>query len=436
MSPPQAASLPRPQVTTLAHGVRAVSLVLPHALTVNVSVFVRCGSAHEPRRLGGISHVIEHMLFKGTHTRDARRINLDAERLGTEVNAHTDKDHSAFHMHCRPRDLAACVRMLADIVQNPSFPEHELANERHVLLQEFAEDEDDPVAGAWRLFEKASWGTHGAAMPVIGTRRLLENVSRDELLRYHQEHFTGHNVVVAAAGPIDADKFSAEVQRCFASLQPGQPHAMPAPAWGGGVRVRGQAGSSQAHAVLGFPASGLQAQDVGPEVAAAVLGEGMSSPLMQRLREERGIVYYAACAADVMDGFGQFVIEASMAPQHLHDFVGEAVALLKLQTQALHRDDLARAQQQLALRQLRLLERPQRWLEQAALDVFVHGRPRAQHPWGRRVASMNAEALCAIFTQLMKQPATLAVTGRVPHGAKARAEDALARAGLGGSGSA
>src|SRR5690606_17829371 len=109
---------PEPRVTELANGVRVVALSLPHLDSASVSVFVRTGGCHEHLSGSGISHVVEHMAFKGTHTRSCQRINLDAERLGAEVNAHTDRDHTAYHMRGLARDAGAFVRMLADIVRN------------------------------------------------------------------------------------------------------------------------------------------------------------------------------------------------------------------------------------------------------------------------------------------------------------------------------
>ena len=136
---------PDARVTTLANGVRVVAIRLPHLDSVSASVFVRAGSGHESAALNGISHLAEHMAFKGTHTRSCQQINLDAEQLGAEVNAHTDRDHTAFHMRGLARDAAAFVRMLGDIVRNSSFPAAELERERHVILQEMAEEEDDGV---------------------------------------------------------------------------------------------------------------------------------------------------------------------------------------------------------------------------------------------------------------------------------------------------
>jgi predicted Zn-dependent peptidase len=148
---------------TLANGVRVVALPQAAAATTTVAVFVRSGSAHEGKLVNGISHVVEHMLFKGTATRDARRINLDAEMLGADVNAHTDRDHTAFYMRGLPPHAGDFVRMLGDLIVAPSFPDDELQRERQVLLQELAEDEDDPVSSAYKLFGAACWGAHAAA---------------------------------------------------------------------------------------------------------------------------------------------------------------------------------------------------------------------------------------------------------------------------------
>jgi len=128
-----AASAPPATLATLPNGLRTVTIPMPWRETLSLSVFIRTGSLHESARLNGISHVVEHMAFKGTGNRDCQRINLDAEALGAEVNAHTDKDHTAFHIEGLPGDLPAFVEWLADIVLNSSFPAEELERERRVI---------------------------------------------------------------------------------------------------------------------------------------------------------------------------------------------------------------------------------------------------------------------------------------------------------------
>src|SRR6187402_1292477 len=143
------ASDPEATIVRLANGVRIVAIPLPHLQSVNVSVFVRTGSSHESKRLNGISHFVEHMAFKGTHTRSCQEINLDAARF---------------------------VAMLGDIVRNSSFPEAELERERQVILHELIEDEEDVLSTADKLFDRLSYGNHPIAQPVIGSRLTIQHI--------------------------------------------------------------------------------------------------------------------------------------------------------------------------------------------------------------------------------------------------------------------
>ena len=415
---------------TLANGVRVLSITLPHLLTANVSVFVRAGSGHESRAQNGIGHVIEHMVFKGTQTRDARRFNLEAERLGAEVNAHTDKDHTAFHMRGLGPHAPQFVRLLADLVRHATFPEAELSREREVLLHEFTEDEDDPMSSAFKLFDAACFGKHPLAQPVIGTRRNIERFSRADLVSHQQRLYTGANVVVAAAGAIDPEAIVREAEACFGSMAQGAPNRLDAPAWLGGARAKSQAGSSQTHLVLGLPVPALQADDPTATVAAALLGEGMSSPLMDQLREQRGLVYYAACSADVIDSAGQFVIEASTSPAQLAECLAALASLLRQQAEHVSGEDLARAKNQIQVRRLRGLEKPGRRLEEAALDLLVLDRLRPRQDGLDRMQAVSAEQVRAAFAAMQGAGAALALTGRVARGSAERAQGILGSAGL------
>lgn len=414
-------------VTTLPNGVRVVAAPLPLP-TVSVSVFVRAGSLHESRLMSGIGHVIEHMAFKGTAMRDAARINLDAERLGAEVNAHTDKDHTAFHMHGLARDAAAFVGMLGDIVRHASFPDDELERERQVLLHEFTDDEDDPLATAFRLFDKACFGTHPAAQPVIGTRRNIERFTRADLVAHVQRLYSGSNLVVGVAGGIDPDALLKAAEAAFGGMAGGTPNRVEAPAYLGGIRTLRLAGSSQTHAVLGFPLPALAADDAAGPVAAAVLGEGMSSPLLAELREKRGLAYYTACSADLYDGFGQFVIEASTAPEQLDELLTQVMRLLRTHARQVAPLDLERAHNQIAVRRLRALERPYRRLEDAALDLFALGRVRPEAQRLERLRAVGPREVRTAFERMLAAGVSLALSGQVGRAASERARVLLDKA--------
>lgn len=416
---------PDTAVVTLANGVRVVTITLPHLETASVSVFVRSGSLHESTRLNGISHVVEHMAFKGTWERDCQRINLDAERLGAEVNAHTDKDHTAYYMRGMARHAGEFLRMLADIVRNSSFPEAELERERRVILHEITEDEDDALSLAFKLFDKTCYGAHPAAQPVIGTRANIRRFTRDELLGYVQRQYSGANIVVGVAGPVDPERFMREAQAAFGAMHGGAPNAVAAPAYIGGVASRRLAGCPQTHVVLGFPIAALTDDYHAGAVAAALFGEGMSSPLLDQIRERRGLVYYAACSADVFAHCGQFVIEASTAPEHLDEFFAEVMRLLAAQADGVDPVHLERARNQIAVRRLRDRERPSRRLEDAALDLFAFGRVRSGAELAERFASVTAQRVRAEFERLLAVPAAAAIAGKVGAGATERLRELL-----------
>lgn len=423
-------------LSTLPNGLRLLAIPMPWRATVSLSVFVRTGSLHEgAARLNGISHVVEHMAFKGTATRDCQRINLEAEALGAEVNAHTDKDHTAFHIEGLPEDLPAFVALLADIVLNPSFPEEELARELRVIEQEYSEYEEDPASLAFRLFDAACYGTaHPAGRPIIGTRANIRRFKRADLLAYVQQQYTARNVVIGVAGPVTPAMFAAlerqlQQETGFGAMRPGQANRVDTPAWLGGLKTRRLTGSGQTQLVLGYPAPALPAGEAAtaPHVlAAAMLGEGMSSPLLDEIRERRGLAYQAGCAADIWPHGGQFVIDAATSPEQAVELLEAVHALLQRHAEGGAEDRVAleRARRQLIVRALRSQEQPARRLEAAAQDLFCFGRLRDTQDWIAQLQAVRPAQIAATFAAMQDAQAAapaLALAGSVPAKARERA---------------
>jgi predicted Zn-dependent peptidase len=228
------------------------------------------------------------------------------------------------------------------------------------------------------------------------------------------------------AGGIDPDALLREAADAFGAMPAGSPHELAAPGYRGGVATKSQPGFNQTHVVLGFPIPPLtDASHHAGVVAAALFGEGMSSPLMDRVRERKGLVYYAACSADVSDVCGQFVIEASTSPEQLDEFVGEVAQLLR---EPLHRVDpvgLERAHNQIAVRQLEVQERPFRLLEEATQDLFVLGRVRSREERLEAIQAVGAAEVSETFARMLAQRPSVAVAGRVRKGAKERIAQVL-----------
>ena len=418
---------PGTTIATLANGVRVVMIDLPGVGSASVSVFVRTGSAHEGAKLNGISHVVEHMAFKGTRTRDCQRINLDAERLGAEVNAHTDKDHTAFHMRGLAEDAPRFVRMLGDIVRESTFPADELERERRVILHEIADDEDDPLTIAFQLFDRECFGAHPAALPVIGRRANIERFTRDDLLGYVQRQYSGENVVIGVAGEVDALSLLDAAEAAFGGLPRGAENGLSAPAWSGGLVTKRLTGCSQAQVVIGWPIPSLVDDDPVGIVAAAVLGEGMSSPLLDRIRERKGLAYYTHCSADVLGLWGQFVIEASVASEQLGEFCAEVRALMRELARGVEPIHLERARNQLTVRALRSAEQPFRRVEEACLDLLFLGRVRPRAQSLARLRRVSGSRVAEGFASMLQAPVAAAATGRLPRQALDRIASILQR---------
>ncbi len=400
-------------IATLDNGARVVVIRLPHLATAAVSVFVRSGSQHESARLNGIGHVIEHMAFKGTRSRNCQQINLDAERLGAEVNAHTDKDHTAFHMRGLAQDAVSFVRMLGDIVRESTFPPAELERERNVILHEYADDEDDAMAAAFKQFDRACFGAHAAARPVIGTRANIRRFTRGELVAWVRQQYTAANTIIGVAGNVDPDRMVAAARTAFGDMPAGNQNLVAAPTWRGGARVRPLPGSSLVHAVLGFPTPSLPGAHQAFVVAAALLGEGMSSPLLDQLRERRGLVYHADCWTDVRDACGQFVIETSTAPGNLREYLSAVTRLLHQHVGATDRVGLERARNQAGVRILSAHEEPSRRLELAALDLYALGRMRSRKALLAGIAAVTPAQVRAAFARMLDARPAIGIAGRI-----------------------
>ncbi|MBL8306887.1 MAG: insulinase family protein [Rubrivivax sp.] len=408
---------------TLPNGVRVLALPQPWRQGVNLSVFVASGSLHEPRRLNGISHVVEHMAFKGTVRRDNASINLDAERLGADVNAHTDKDHTAFHIDGLGRDLPAFVELLSDIVLHSTFPEVELERERQVIRHEFTEFDDDPATTAFNVFDRACWGWHPLAQPVIGRRANLERFTGDDLRGWVAQQYVPGRVMVAAVGGLDASAFVRAAEAGFGALR-GAALPVPAPpSWLGGIKLRRLSGSSQCHVIVGHAAPPLaDPAHHAWRLAAAVLGEGMSSPLLDRLRERRGLAYHAACSADIGPLAGQFVVEAATAPEQAVEVLDEIAALLAAHAERVSPVDLERAREQLVVRALRTPEQPVRLLETTVQEVFALGRPADPASAMARLRALTADDVRAVFRQMQAAVPAVALAGQVPAAVRLRAQ--------------
>ena len=279
--------------STLDNGVRVVSEAVAGARSVAVGVWIDCGSRQEPEHLAGICHFVEHMVFKGTKRRRMHQIASRMEAVGGYLNAFTSKEHTCFHARALDTHLDRAVETTCDLAANPVFPEREIANERQVVLEEMKMYEDAPEEFVFDRFESAVYGDHPIGRPVIGYPRTVGRLNRANLTDYVSETFTADRIVVAAAGRLKHATFERAVSNELSSLHAGksvEPAQAPAGYEPGTVVV--DKPIQQAHVILGRPGIGIHSPDrAAVGLLNTILGAGMSSRLVQNIRERHGFCY-------------------------------------------------------------------------------------------------------------------------------------------------
>ena len=277
----------------LDNGVQVLTERIPGVRSVSVGVWVRQGAAHESPDLMGASHLLEHMVFKGTKTRSARDIALALESLGGSLDAYTSRETTSFQARVLDEHMPMALDVLADLVRAPLLKDEDLELERNVVLEEIATVEDTPDDLVFDLHQARLWNGHPYGHTILGTRETVGAMEGEALRTLHRSRYSGRNLVVAAAGRITHEEVVDRVFSLFGDLDEGvavPPLApVPEPVFGD---VSLDRASSQTHLVFGRPIPGhSDPRRFALALLSSALGGGMSSRLFQRVREELGLVY-------------------------------------------------------------------------------------------------------------------------------------------------
>ncbi len=415
------------RTTTVLHelpnGARLLAIHIPHVQSASVGVFLRVGSRDETPSTNGIGHVLEHMAFKGTTTRSVQAINLDAERLGADVNAFTGKDTTGYFMTGLGRHATQLLRMTADIVLNSTFPEGELQRELEVIRQEAIEYEEDPEDSASELLDRAIWGDDPMGMPVIGTIPNIEGFTRLDLVRHVGSHYVAGNTVVAAAGNFDVDAWMALATELFAAMPSAKDLGVlpsPAPAkYVGHHLARRFTRVSQVFLNIAYPlvpsrpeAMSQQRWRIAAALAANLFGGGMSAPLVDTVRERLGLAYTAESMMDGGDVWANFIVHAVTTPDKLDALVTAIADLLRAQIAAIDPVHLERAKNQLTVARVRAGERTYSTMEQAVEELFASGTATPMGEAMAMIDDIGAEEVRMVFERMTRHRPALAIAGK------------------------
>jgi predicted Zn-dependent peptidase len=349
--------------TTAPNGLIVLTEKLPGVRSAATGLYVRTASAHERREQMGISHLLEHMVFKGTERRSAKELALELEVRGGSLDAFTGRDYTSYQAHTLDADLPLAVEILTDLARRPLLRESDLEPERNVILEEINGVEDAPDDLVFELHAAELWPTHPYGYSILGRPDTLAALSADDLRCLHGTGYYRGNFVVAAAGNVNHEQLLTVLERegWFegAAVEPPRLPVVPAPAVRGGGRHE-ERDTAQAHLVFGTDTFPLRdPRRFALAILTNVFGGGMSSRLFQRVREELGLAYAVFAYKHFYQSAGQLGVYIGTQPATA-DSAADAIRAeyARLAREGLPADELADGKQQLKGQVMLSLESP------------------------------------------------------------------------------
>ncbi|MCM8794784.1 MAG: insulinase family protein [Candidatus Omnitrophica bacterium] len=317
--------------TLLDNGLRIVSAPRHDAESVSVGLWIGAGGRYENSRLNGVSHFLEHLLFKGTKNRTSRQIKESIEGAGGSLNAFTDEEYTCVLAKVLPEDLESTVEILTDMVLHASLEEREIEKERQVIMEEIRMYKDLPMQYVHDLLNRLLWPDHPLGMDLTGTERSVGRISRSDLVSYHRRFYTPRNVVIAACGRLSHRALVDTVRRFWDRLAPGTRHVSRRPRQRQSrprLKIEFKE-TEQTHFSIGFHAFPRNHPHVyALSLLNVILGGNMSSRLFQKVREDRGLAYEIGSQIKRYRDTGYFSVSAGV--EHKHFFQSLQVVLKEL----------------------------------------------------------------------------------------------------------
>jgi predicted Zn-dependent peptidase len=389
------------EVTRLPSGLTVVTDSMPHLQTASLGVWVGSGSRDEEPSEHGISHLLEHMAFKGTKRRSARQIAEEIEQVGGDLNAATSSETTAYFASVLKTDMPLAVDVLSDILANPTFDPAELKREQNVIVQEIGASEDNPDDLVFDYLQSTAFPNQPIGRPILGTRETVCSFKEQNLRAYLARNYRAPDMVVAATGAIEHAAVLAEVERRFGQFNgPAAPLPQPA-SFGGGTKLEAR-DLEQVHIALALEGLAQRHADYfSLQVFTIILGGGMSSRLFQEVREKRGLCYTISAFHAPYSDTGMFGIYAGTDAADVKELmkvaVGETAAAAGNITEA----EVNRAKAQIKVSLLMALESSGARARQLANQILVYGRPLPIEELVARVDNVTAESTRAAGTALM-----------------------------------
>jgi predicted Zn-dependent peptidase len=373
---------------------------MPHLESASLGIWVKAGSRSETEAEHGVSHVLEHMAFKGTKSRTALQIAEAIEDVGGDLNAATSVEHTGYFARVLKEDVPLAGDILADILQNSLFDQTELDREQQVIVQEIGAARDNPDDHVFDLFQQAAYPDQPIGRTILGTVESVKGFSPDTIRSYMERNYVGNQMVVCAAGNVDHDALVDTANNRFHTLRSnGAPAPEKAHYIGGEQRLVSD--HEQAHIVLGFEGRAYNSDGFyAAQILASILGGGMSSRLFQEVREKRGLCYSVYAFHWAFADSGIFGIAASTGEEEVGDLVPVVLDELRRATQNIADEEVIRVRNQIRAGLLMSLESPSSRAGQLARQQILWGRTIPLQETVDRINRITADRVKLIASQI------------------------------------
>ncbi|MFD2234577.1 M16 family metallopeptidase [Phaeospirillum tilakii] len=397
--------------TRLASGLRVVTDPMETVETVSLGVWVEAGTRHEPVAVNGVSHLLEHMAFKGTERRSALDIAEEMDAVGGHLNAYTARDHTAYYAKVLKEDAGLALDIIADILQHSTLDPEELAREQAVVVQEINQAIDTPDDIIFDHFQATAYPDQSLGRAVLGSEAVVRGMERDTILGYMRDHYSAPAMVLSASGRIDHDKLVAAAERAFAALPPPRTSSTDPARYRGGD-FREERDLEQVHIVVGFDGVTYQDPDYyAASVLSTLLGGGMSSRLFQEVREKRGLVYTIYSFASSYDDGGLFGVYAGTGEDEVAELIPVMCDEIVKVGAGVREIEVQRARAQLKASILMSLESTSSRCEQLARQMAIYRRPVSVAEVVAGIEAVTPDDCARVARRLFATTPTVAAIG-------------------------
>jgi predicted Zn-dependent peptidase len=400
-------------ITQLPNGLTIATEQMPEIATATLGVWVGTGSRHETAHEHGLSHLIEHMAFKGTTRRSARQIAEDIENVGGDINAATSVEYTSYTARVLGENVDVALDVLGDILINSAFEAGELAREKGVILQEYAAVEDTPDDLIYDAFMETAYAGQPIGRPILGTPETIKSFDEATIRSFLAREYAPGKMVLAAAGNVDHARIVETAERLFGAMPAVPIHEPEAGLYSGGER-RISRKLEQANIVLGLP--GLSFKDPGyyaTHLFAHILGGGLTSRLWHEVRENRGLAYSIDSFHWPFSDTGLFGIGAGTAGSDVAELMNVTLETMRQATQDISEIEMARAKAQMKVALLTALETPGGRIERVARQLLSWGRVVPSDEIVLKVDALTVEQVREAGQRLLHGAPTVAAIGPI-----------------------